>query len=93
MRIFHFSMTNNHEFPYQWTLKDAAFTKDKGKVFSCFACGGGSTMGYKLAGYEHLGGVEFTEHYSKIYKRNHKPKHFYLEDIREFNKRTDLPSD
>ena len=27
---------------YNWTLKDAVFTKDKGKVFSCFACGGGS---------------------------------------------------
>ena len=35
-----------HNFPYKWTLKDAVFTKDKGKVFSCFACGGGSTMGY-----------------------------------------------
>lgn len=31
----------NHKFPYRWTLKDARFTKDKGKVFSCFACGGG----------------------------------------------------
>ena len=31
-----------HNFPYKWTLKDAVFTKDKGKVFSCFACGGGS---------------------------------------------------
>jgi len=39
-----------HKFPYNWNLKDANFTKDKGKVFSCFACGGGSTMGYKLAG-------------------------------------------
>jgi DNA (cytosine-5)-methyltransferase 1 len=26
---------------YKWKLKDAAFTKDKGTVFSCFACGGG----------------------------------------------------
>lgn len=31
----------DHKFPYRWTLKDANFTKDKGKVFSCFACGGG----------------------------------------------------
>lgn len=30
----------NHKFPYRWTLKDVRFTKDKGKVFSCFACGG-----------------------------------------------------
>ena len=28
------------------------------KVFSCFACGGGSTMGYKLAGCEVLGCCE-----------------------------------
>ena len=27
-------------FDYRWKLKDAAFTKDKGTVFSCFACGG-----------------------------------------------------
>ena len=25
-----------HRFNYNWTLKDAIFTKDKGKVFSCF---------------------------------------------------------
>ena len=37
---------------YKWNLATANFTKDKGKVFSCFACGGGSTMGYKLAGFE-----------------------------------------
>ena len=43
-----------HKFPYEWTLKDAVFTKDKGTVFSCFSCGGGSTMGYKLAGFQHL---------------------------------------
>lgn len=30
-----------HKFNYNWTLKDANFSKDKGVVFSCFACGGG----------------------------------------------------
>ena len=40
---------------YNWNLKDAIFTKDKGKVFSCFSCGGGSTMGYKLAGFDVIG--------------------------------------
>ena len=29
-----------HLYPYRWSLEDAVFTKDKGKVFSCFACGG-----------------------------------------------------
>lgn len=33
-------MNNCHKFNYRWTLKDSTFTKDKGKVFSCFACGG-----------------------------------------------------
>ena len=36
---------NNHKFPYRWTLKDAVFTKDKGKVFSCFSGGGGEYNG------------------------------------------------
>lgn len=27
-----------HKFPYNWKLAEANFTKDKGKVFSCFAC-------------------------------------------------------
>lgn len=30
---------------YNWTLKEAKFTKDKGTVFSCFACGGGVNDG------------------------------------------------
>lgn len=34
-------MAMEHKFSYDWTLKSANFTKDKGTVFSCFACGGG----------------------------------------------------
>lgn len=80
-------------FPLEWSKEDPLVVPYHGaKVFGTFVCGGGSTMGYKLAGYEHLGGVEFTEHYAKAYKENHSPKHFYLEDIRDFNKRQDLPS-
>lgn len=29
-----------HRFDYNWNLADAKFAKDKGTVFSCFACGG-----------------------------------------------------
>ena len=47
-----------HKFPYNWKLAEANFTKDKGKVFSCFACGGGSTMGYKLAGFDVIGCID-----------------------------------
>lgn len=86
-----------HNFKYKWFLKDlfpqGAGTKHNKKVFGTFICAGGSTMGYKLAGYDHIGGVELTDHYSKLYKHNHNPKIFYTQDIREFNKRTDLPDE
>jgi hypothetical protein len=52
-----------HKFPYNWTLKDATFTKDKGKVFSCFAGGGGSSMGYKLAGFDVVGCNEIDQRF------------------------------
>jgi DNA (cytosine-5)-methyltransferase 1 len=81
-------------FPLEWSLKDELVVPFHGKkVFGTFVCGGGSTMGYKLAGYQHLGGVEFTEHYASIYKKNHNPKYLFIEDIRLFNKRTDIPKE
>lgn len=63
------------------------------KVFWAFVGGGGSTMGYKLAGFQHLGGVEIDGRMAKIYQTNHSPEHFYHEDIRDFNQRTDLPKE
>jgi DNA (cytosine-5)-methyltransferase 1 len=82
-----------HKFPYNWTLKDAVFTKDKGKVFSCFACGGGSTMGYKLAGFDVLGCNEIDPKMIEAYKTNHNPKYAYLEPIQTFKLRKDLPQE
>ena len=80
-----------HEFNYRWTLKDANFTKDKGKVFSCFACGGGSTMGYKLAGFDVIGCNEIDHRMMYAYCQNHNPKFPFLEPIQTFKDRTDLP--
>ena len=82
-----------HRFPYEWTLKDAVFTKDKGTVFSCFACGGGSTMGYKLAGFDVLGCNEIDPKMMEAYKANHNPKYAYLEPIQTFKLRKDLPEE
>tara|TARA_R100000951_G_scaffold114965_1_gene121561 strand:+ start:4762 stop:5892 length:1131 start_codon:yes stop_codon:yes gene_type:complete len=82
-----------HRYPYEWTLKDATFTKDKGTVFSCFACGGGSTMGYKLAGFDVLGCNEIDPKMIEAYKVNHKPKYAYLEPIQTFKLRKDLPKE
>lgn len=85
--------TNKHKFPYKWTLKDAKFTKDKGTVFSCFACGGGSTMGYKLAGFDVLGCNEIDPKMIEAYKTNHNPKYAFLEPIQTFKLRKDLPKE
>ena len=82
-----------HKFPYRWTLKDARFTKDKGKVFSCFACGGGSTMGYKLAGFDVIGCNEIDPRMNKVYVENHHPRFNYLQPIQEFKLRKDLPAE
>lgn len=85
-----------HKFPYKWNLADGypaqGIEYHGKKVFGTFVCGGGSTMGYKLAGYHHLGGVEIDPKIAAVYRANHKPEHFYLEDIRLFNERADLPA-
>jgi len=86
-------MENKHRFSYEWSLKDAIFTKDKGKVFSCFACGGGSTMGYKLAGFDVIGCNEIDPKMIEAYKTNHNPKFAFLEPIQTFKLRTDLPDE
>jgi len=82
-----------HKFPYEWTLKDATFTKDKGTVFSCFACGGGSTMGYKLAGFNVIGCNEIDPKMAECYKANHNPKYCFVEPIQTFKDRDDLPEE
>lgn len=78
---------------YEWTLKDAVFTKDKGTVFSCFSCGGGSTMGYKLAGFDVIGCNEIDPKMMDAYITNHKPKYSFLESIETFKLRKDLPKE
>jgi len=84
---------SKHRFNYKWYLKDGYPESNGLKVFGTFICGGGSTMGYKLAGFEHLGGVEIDPPIADVYKTNHNPKYLFIEDIREFAKRTDFPED
>ena len=77
---------------WKWSFKD--YPKKNGlKVFSCFACGGGSTMGYKLCGCEVIGCNEIDPRMNKVYVKNHNPKYNFVEDIRDFNKRDDLPQE
>lgn len=75
-----------------WRLTDLASVEPNGlTVFSCFCCGGGSTMGYKLAGFKSLGGVEIDPDMASIYRHNHNPPMFFNQPIQEFRLRDDLP--
>lgn len=85
-----------------WTLADLKSGKignpnNNLKVFSCFHCGGGSTMGYKLAGFNVLGGVEIDTDMMKLYVKNHSPSdgHSFLMPIQDFPAMQDssLPRD
>ena len=70
---------------WKWRFSDYPKEKNGLKVFSCFACGGGSTMGYKLAGCEVVGCCEIDPKMNAVYVKNHNPKHNFLMDIRAFN--------
>ena len=79
---------------WKWTMAED-YPKEKNglKVFSCFACGGGSTMGYKLAGCDVIGCCEIDPKMNEVYIKNHHPKHNFLMDIRDFNKLDNLPDE
>jgi DNA (cytosine-5)-methyltransferase 1 len=79
-----------------WFLTDLNSVKKIGKsVLSTFSCGGGSTMGYKLAGYDVIGCVEIDPKMMKIYRDNHNPKFPYLMGVQDFNKipNSELPKE
>lgn len=85
-------MDTERKFPWKWYLKDLP-RPTRGKVFSTFACGGGSSMGYKRAGYEMVGCCEIDPEINEIYRANLHPKHNFLMDLRKFNELEDLPQD
>ena len=67
-----------------WNLADLeAVSKNGFKVMSTFACGGGSSMGYKRAGCEVIAANDIDPEMAWHYKLNIKPKHFYLCPIRD----------
>lgn len=80
---------------WKWTFADYPKQKNGLKVFSCFACGGGSTMGYKLAGCDVIGDLEIDPRMNEIYVANHNPAHNFCMDIRDFNNipNAQLPAD
>lgn len=81
------STKNEHRFPWKWWLRDLSGIPQNNKtVFSCFSCGGGSSMGYKLAGYKMVGCCEIDERVLNVYRKNLHPYHWYNMDVRDFLK-------
>lgn len=79
---------------YIWKLEDLKDIKKNGyKVFSCFSCGGGSSMGYKLAGYEVVGNCEIDPSINELYIKNFKPKYTYLMGVQDFYKLDKIPEE
>lgn len=63
------------------------------RVLSTFACGGGSSMGWKLAGFDLVGAVEIDRDMTAIYKKNHAPPHLFQMPIQDFNKLSTYPTE
>lgn len=79
-----------HRIVGPWKLSELAGIERNGlTVFSCFHGGGGSSMGYKLAGFTVLGGVEIDPKMMNVYRQNHHPKHSFLMSLQDFNKLPD----
>lgn len=81
-----------NRFPYRWE-KAKAYPKGRAlKVFSTFACGGGSTMGYKLAGFDVVGANDIDPQMAKVYRHNHSPRHYVLAPVKDLAT-MDLPDE
>lgn len=80
----------------RWSLEDLKGVEKNGfKVFTFFSCGGGSSMGYKLAGFDVIGNCEIDKQICNIYKKNHHPLYSFNMDIRDFLclRKEDLPEE
>ena len=85
---------SEHRFPYKWQKTDLKKVGRHGhSVFSTFSCGGGSSFGYKMAGFDVVGFNEIDKEMVELYEANHHPTYKYHEPIQDFKNRTDLPKE
>lgn len=78
---------------HAWNLTDLEQVPKNGfKVMSTFACGGGSSMGNKRAGFEVIAANDIDPEMAYHYKLNIKPKHYYLCPIADLMT-ADLPDE
>jgi DNA (cytosine-5)-methyltransferase 1 len=70
--------------PHAWNLADLASVPRNGvRVMTTFSCGGGSSMGYKLAGCDVVAANDIDPEMAWHYQRNLAPKHYFLCPIRD----------
>ena len=87
-------MKPGHRFPYKWRKTDLEKVSGHGhRVMSTFSCGGGSSFGYKMAGFDVVACNEIDEEMMGLYQANHHPTYSYREPIQEFKARDDLPDE
>lgn len=76
-----------------WYLKDLKTVPQNGlKVMSTFSCGGGSSMGWRLAGASVIAANDIDPEMAYHYKLNLNPKHYFLCPIKDLLK-IDLPDE
>ena len=76
-----------------WDLSYLDSVKKNGiNVMSTFACGGGSSMGYKRAGCNVIAANDIDPEMAWHYKKNINPKHYFLCPIKDLLT-ADLPSE
>lgn len=64
---------------HAWLLSDLKKEKNNGiKVMSTFSCGGGSSMGYKLAGCDVIAANDIDSEMAYHYQLNLSPRHYFL---------------
>jgi DNA (cytosine-5)-methyltransferase 1 len=77
---------------WPWKIADSHMPKNVGKVMSTFACGGGSSLGYKLAGFDVIAMNEIDPAVAEVYLRNNKPDHSFICSIKDLIT-ADLPEE
>lgn len=82
-----------HRFNFNWNLFELESEEKVGKVFSCFSGGGGSSMGYKLAGLDVIGCCETDKMMYKLYNTNLKVKYGYNMMIQDFKNIENVPEE
>ena len=78
--------------PYGMTDVQAASAAKRFTVISTFSGGGGSTVGYSLAGGQVRAAIDFVEEAARTYRTNFPACHVVCQDIRDFandRRRTD----